>query len=129
MEKKDYKDYVVVFRVAATVRVRKEVVQAAFTKEFQDTAYTFASEADVVGHLAYNLVANDCRLTQLDGWADRKDDEAIILTGPEWDRDVLFESTAPDTCVRCGKALEDADDREAGKCSDCLVIDNESESE
>lgn len=41
----------------------------------------------VVRHLAYNLVANDLRLSQIDGYANLKDDQVKVGRG-DWDVEV-----------------------------------------
>ena len=46
-----------------------------------------ASERDVVEHLAFNLVGNGLRLSQIDGYANMPDD-AVKIPAVEWDVEI-----------------------------------------
>lgn len=48
--------------------------------EWRSQFYNLTSACDVAEHIAYNLVANNARLSQLDGWADMKDSQAVIIS-------------------------------------------------
>ena len=48
--------------------------------EWRSQFYHLTSAHDIAGHIAYNLVVNNLRLSQLDGWADMKDLQAVIIS-------------------------------------------------
>ena len=48
--------------------------------EWRSQFYNLTSASDVAEHIAYNLVVNNARLSQLDGWADMKDLQAAIIS-------------------------------------------------
>jgi hypothetical protein len=61
------------------LEVNPEVIAVALTPEWQANFYVFQNERDVLDHLAYNLVINNARLSQLDGWADRPDSDCVVV--------------------------------------------------
>ena len=48
--------------------------------EWRSQFYSLTSANDIAEHIAYNLVVNNARLSQLDGWADMKDLQAAIIS-------------------------------------------------
>ena len=56
----------------------------AVNDEWRKTLYNLQTPEEIAEHIAYNMVVNDARLSQLDGWADRDDQEAEILLSPDW---------------------------------------------
>lgn len=74
-------DYDVSGTVSAVVRVHPDVFKAVLTDEWRLRFYSFHTERDVVEHLAYNLMHNRFRLSELDGFADMPDSHAILVNG------------------------------------------------
>ena len=73
------------FLVTAELEVEADVIDVALTDDWRGTFYHFTNEKDVAHHIAYNLLRN-ASLTQLDGWADRSDDDAT-LRDIDWEVD------------------------------------------
>ncbi len=73
------------FTVTAELEVEEAVLAVALTDGWRDTFYNFTSEYEVGHHIACNLLRN-ADLTQLDGWADRDDGDAI-LRNVDWEID------------------------------------------
>lgn len=73
------------FTVTAELEVAEDVLDVALTDEWRETFYNFSSEKEVGHHIAYNLLRN-ASLSQLDGWADRDDGDAV-LKNVDWDTD------------------------------------------
>ena len=60
--------------------VLDEAVINRVDDEWRSQFYNLTSAGDVAEHIAYNLVVNNTRLSQLDGWADMKDLQAAIIS-------------------------------------------------
>lgn len=60
------------------VEIDDEVI-AAVDDDWRKHFYKLDEPEDVVSHVAYNLLVNGARLSQLDGWADKSDDMAEVL--------------------------------------------------
>ena len=78
------KRYVVEFTADAKIEVDNSVIERALTQEWRETYYEFDTPEKVVEHIAYNMAINHLRLSQLDGFADLKDDLAVMSDGPNW---------------------------------------------
>lgn len=75
------KRFDVTFTGHATIDIAEEVLALASDANF--CSYTgLQSREDIVQHIAFNLVINELTLSQVDGFADRKDDEAKVVEGP-----------------------------------------------
>jgi hypothetical protein len=70
--------YRVTFEVEAQIVLDDAVIDAV-DDEWRSALYDLVSVKDIVEHVAYNLLANRAKLSQLDGWADQPDDNARIL--------------------------------------------------
>lgn len=71
--------------VTATVEVDEDLIKTALSKEWGDTFYTFHTPEEVVAFIGYNLIHNNIRLTQIDGFADKNDDQARLVERPTCD--------------------------------------------
>lgn len=52
--------------------------------EWRDSFYNLTSPEDIAAHIAFNLIVNHWKLSQLDGWADMPDKFAQVGDS-EWD--------------------------------------------
>lgn len=71
------------FRISMTIDcdiILDEDVINRVDDEWRSQFYNLTSANDVAEHIAYNLVVNNARLSQLDGWADMKDLQAAIIS-------------------------------------------------
>ena len=66
----------------AIIELDQRVIDAV-DDEWRSMFYSLYTPEEVAEHIAYNLIVNKARLTQLDGWADLSDDMAIIIEYPE----------------------------------------------
>ena len=69
----------------ATLTLDDKVVKGVddgWRKQF----YPLRSPKEIAEHIGYNMMVNDCTLSEIDGFADRKDGEAR-LTNLEWDHE------------------------------------------
>lgn len=60
------------------VEIDDEVI-AAVDDDWRKHFYKLETDEEVVEHVAFNLLVNGARLSQLDGWADKDDDMATLL--------------------------------------------------
>lgn len=68
------------FRVTISVEATMELDETVIAQELRD-GYILgngATEGDVIGHLAYNLIGNDLAIHQIDGWANCRSDSAVV---------------------------------------------------
>jgi hypothetical protein len=66
----------------AEIEIDDEVIEVV-NNEWREQFYNLRSEAEIVEHVAYNLLVNKWQLSQLDGWADQPDDNATVTIEPE----------------------------------------------
>lgn len=71
--------YLVDLNLEVTLEVNPEVIAVALTPAWRADFYNLEDETAVLEHLAWNLVVNGARLSQLDGWADRDDSDAVVV--------------------------------------------------
>ena len=60
--------------------------------DWRKNFYDISTLSELAKHLAYNFAINNGTLTQLDGWADRRDDMAELISA-EWDMENVIETT------------------------------------
>lgn len=65
-----------------------DAVIAAVDDEWRKQLYDLKTPEQIACHIAYNLVVNSAKLSQLDGWADQPDENARIIDGPHWDTEI-----------------------------------------
>lgn len=53
--------------------------------EWRNVLYNLRTPTEIAEHIAYNLVMNNARLSQLDGWADMKDTQAKLISDDIFD--------------------------------------------
>jgi hypothetical protein len=72
----------------AVIELDSAVIDAV-TDEWRTVFYPSLKTAeDIAEHVAYNMIVNDAKLSQLDGWADQPDSNAKIIVWPgldNWD--------------------------------------------
>ena len=62
--------------------------------EWRSQFYNLHSIRDIAKHIGYNMIVNLASLSQLDGWADQPDENAIFVASPDWEVDEIeFEFT------------------------------------
>lgn len=66
-------------RIECDIILDEEVINRV-DDEWRSQFYNLTSAKEIAEHIAYNLVANNFRLSQLDGWADMKDLQAAIIS-------------------------------------------------
>jgi hypothetical protein len=81
MGKKTFK---VRFEGEAVIELDDAVI-AAVDDEWRSYFYSLHSPLSIAEHIAYNLVINKRKLSDLDGWADQPDENASVLDDPDWD--------------------------------------------
>ena len=68
----------------ATIELDEAVLRVV-DDEWRKQFYPLFSVQEIAEHIAYNLIINNACLSQLDGWADQPDSNAVIVDEPEWD--------------------------------------------
>ncbi len=81
--------YIVI--MSAVVEIDSQLLDAVLTDNWRKQFYDFQTPADVVGHLAFNLVRG-AELANLDGFADQPPERASI---DEIDVDDVLPIAAP----------------------------------
>lgn len=69
------------FRVELSVELTIELDEQVFAvvdDEWRKVLYDLTTPEEIASHIAYNMVANDLKLSQMDGWADQPDSNAHI---------------------------------------------------
>jgi hypothetical protein len=66
----------------AVIEISDEAFEAV-NDEWRGQFYNLRSELEIAEHIAHNLIINNWRLSQLDGWADQPDENAVIVQAPE----------------------------------------------
>ena len=74
--KKKFKKFLVT--VVQEIEIDEDILKEAAKPEWQEYICEM-DELAVVQHIGFNLVSNALGLTQIDGFADRKDDEARVV--------------------------------------------------
>ena len=77
----------IIFNGTANIELDNAVINAV-DEDFKNYIYNLTTIEQIVKHLAYNLIINDEKLSQLDGWADQLDENAKILSEPDWEIEV-----------------------------------------
>lgn len=65
----------------AIIELEQKVIDAV-NDDWRSMFYNLHTPEEIAEHIAYNLIVNKSRLTQLDGWADLSDDMAKIIGYP-----------------------------------------------
>ena len=69
----------IIMEIDCDIILDEEVINRV-DDEWRTQFYNLTSANEIAGHIAYNLVVNNFRLSQLDGWADMKDLQAAIIS-------------------------------------------------
>ena len=65
-----------------------EAVISVVDDDWRKSLYALNTPEDIAKHIGFNMVVNQIRLSQLDGWADQPDDHARVLR-IDWDVEAL----------------------------------------
>lgn len=71
------------FTVQLTGEAVVELDDAVITvvdDEWRAALYDLHGADEIAKHVAYNLIVNNLKLSQMDGWADQPDDNARVVT-------------------------------------------------
>ncbi len=72
------KKFLVSWTVECEIEVDDEVIDRV-DDDWRKHLYDLKTPLEIAEHLACNLVMNNARLSQLDGWADMKDSQARLI--------------------------------------------------
>ena len=84
------KRFLVELYTIVCIELHDDVLNAV-NDDWRKNFYNLTDSKQIAEHIAYNMVINDAKLSQLDGWADQPNDNAEILLSPKWDVNVLEE--------------------------------------
>jgi hypothetical protein len=76
--------FLVTFSGTAQIELDDAVFNAV-DEAFKNSIYEFDTSEEVAEHIAYNMIVNDAKLSQLDGWADQPDEHASVTFYPNWE--------------------------------------------
>jgi hypothetical protein len=62
-----------------------QAVIDAVDDNWREMFYDIHTPEEIAAHIAYNMVINNLKLSQLDGWADQPNSNAKILEWPDLD--------------------------------------------
>jgi hypothetical protein len=82
--------FFVIMEVEAVIELDDNVIDVV-DDEWRSHFYPLHSAEDIAGHIVYNRIANHAQLSQLDGWADQPNSNAILLGRPEWTTEEIIE--------------------------------------
>jgi Ser-tRNA(Ala) deacylase AlaX len=72
------------FEGTAIIELDDKVISVV-DDEWRSQLYDLHTPVDIAEHIAYNLVINGVGLSNLDGWADQENDNAKIISPPDWE--------------------------------------------
>jgi hypothetical protein len=72
------------FKGYAEIEIDQEVIDQV-DSEWRTTFYNLKTPTDIACHIGYNLIINQWRLSQLDGWANLDNDMAKVISDADWD--------------------------------------------
>jgi short-subunit dehydrogenase involved in D-alanine esterification of teichoic acids len=72
------------FEGEAVIEIDNAVINAV-DDEWRSKFYQLYTPEDIALHVAYNMVINNAGLDRLDGFADQPEDNARIVTQPDWE--------------------------------------------
>jgi hypothetical protein len=79
------KNYLLMMACSVTIQLDDAVI-ATVDDEWRKVIYAHIKTPEQIAeHLGYNLVINDAKLSQLDGFADQPDTNASIVDHPKWE--------------------------------------------
>jgi hypothetical protein len=58
---------------------------------WRNQLYDLKSAEEIAEHIGINMVVNDAKLSQLDGWADQPDSNARMTLKPNWSVSYILE--------------------------------------
>jgi hypothetical protein len=69
----------IIFNVEATVELAEDMLAGVLTNEWRSQFYRLMNSYDVAEHIAFNFVKNRAELKYLDGFADRSENDAVLV--------------------------------------------------
>jgi hypothetical protein len=75
--------YFIEIGTAVVIDISPDVINAVDDK-WRSQFYALKTPEEIAEHIAYNMVINGAKLSQLDGWADKSDVKARIIEYPKW---------------------------------------------
>lgn len=73
----------VIIETEVEIEVKDAVIDVV-DDEWRKQLYDLNGVEEIVEHVALNMVVNNAKLSQLEGWADQPDDNARIISRIEW---------------------------------------------
>ena len=67
----------------AKIQLADEVIDVV-DDEWREYLYNLYTPDEIAAHVGYNLLVNNWKLTQMDGWADQKDENVRVID-EDWD--------------------------------------------
>ncbi len=64
------------------IEVADELLKSCNTDEWRETMFNLTRDEEFVEHIAYNMVLNDLKLENIDGYADQPKERVIVSRGP-----------------------------------------------
>jgi len=78
------KEFVVEITATVVIDLEEAVIDVV-DDEWRSHLYNLKTPEEIAEHIAYNMIVNGAKLSQLDGWADQPDENATIMLGPSWE--------------------------------------------
>jgi hypothetical protein len=66
---------------SGVIELDQKVIDAV-TDEWRSMFYKLNTPEEIAAHIAYNMVINNAKLSDLDGWADQPDELAKMIEWP-----------------------------------------------
>lgn len=83
------------FEGEALLKLDQEVINQV-DDEWRESLYNLKDAEDIAAHIGFNLIFNNWKLSELDGWANLKDNMAKLIGGIDlyglWAEEVTDES-------------------------------------
>ena len=67
----------------AKIQLADEVIDVV-DDEWREYLYNLYTPDEIAAHVGYNLLVNNWKMTQMDGWADQKDENVRVID-EDWD--------------------------------------------
>ncbi len=77
--------FYVTLKVDVTLLLNEDVIDIV-DDGWRSAFYDLHTPKDIASHIAYNMVANEIELSQMDGWADMSNGNAVLFS-QEWEVD------------------------------------------
>ena len=78
----DYGDYLV---DSAVIEIDQELIDVV-DDDWRNHLYNLHTPEEIAEHIGYNLIVNNINLSQMDGWADKDNSLARVISWPDLER-------------------------------------------